>query len=483
MGPESIASADHRDTFRTVRRSLDRALARPKRGASTPQMGRILRRALPLAMTLLLVAAAAAGCSRRVEPPAGSVLYVSDEDGGYVAVVDPLHARVVARVPVGKRPRALKLSPDGKWLYVALSGSPRTGPGIDPLHVPPPDRSADGIGLVDVASRKLVGTYQVGQDPESFDLSPDGRTLYVSNEETAEMTVLDVSSGAVLARVKVGREPEGVTIRPDGKVVFVTSEQDDEVAAIDTATFAVLAHMATGSRPRSVVLTNDGFTAFVTDELGGAITVLDASRFKVLGSISIRQDSTTPTGPRPMGAVLSIDGQELYVSSGRGGSVAVIDLASRKQVRSIDGVGNRPWGIALSPDGTRLYTANGTSHDLSIVNIATGNVDRRIYIGGLPWGVAVGAQPRALASAGSARSCIANCLTDGIFAVASPAGPMRAAVPAVSTNSAARRSSYPGFFATRIYPSVSLSSGSIRSRTRAAAAMATMAGAAAGRSQ
>ena len=71
------------------------------------------------------------------------------------------------------------------------------------------------------------------------------------------------------------------------------------------------------------------------------------------------------------------------------GSVAVVDVATRTQVRSLDGVGDRPWGIALSADGSRLYTANGTSHDLSIVNPATGNVERRVFIGGLPWGAAV----------------------------------------------------------------------------------------------
>ncbi|HEY5241807.1 MAG TPA: hypothetical protein VIJ22_10090, partial [Polyangiaceae bacterium] len=107
------------------------------------------------------------------------------------------------------------------------------------------------------------------------------------------------------------------------------------------------------------------------------------------GDIPLHEDSPMPSGPRPMGAVLSADGKQLYVTCGRGGSVAVIDVATRQQVRSIDRVGDRPWGIALSRDGTRLYTANGTSGDLSIVDPASGNVEKRIHIGGLPWGVAV----------------------------------------------------------------------------------------------
>ena len=48
-----------------------------------------------------------------------------------------------------------------------------------------------------------------------------------------------------------------------------------------------------------------------------------------------------------------------------------------------------PQGL-MSHDGRSLYTANGTSHDLSLVNPITGNVDQRVHLGGLPWGVVVG---------------------------------------------------------------------------------------------
>jgi YVTN family beta-propeller protein len=333
--------------------------------------------------------ALACGCSRRQAGPAGPVAYVSDEEGGSVAVIDPLRAEVVVRIPVGKRPRGLKVSRPAQRLYVALSGSPRTGPGIDPRDLPALDRSADGVGVVDLTTNKLLRTLPSGPDPESFDLSPDGHILYVSNEDTAEMTVLDVDSGKLRGKVRVGNEPEGVTVRPDGKVVLVTSEGDNEVVAIDTATLAVLAHVPTGPRPRMAVFTPDGLTALVTNETGPSVTVVDTAAYKTVASIAVTENSPTPSGPRPMGAVLSNDARTLYVSTGRGGSVAIIDVPSRKQIGSIDGVGNRPWGIALSRDGTRLLTANGTSHDMSIVDLATGNVDRRVHIGGLPWGVVV----------------------------------------------------------------------------------------------
>ena len=50
---------------------------------------------------------------------------------------------------------------------------------------------------------------------------------------------------------------------------------------------------------------------------------------------------------------------------------------------------NRPWGIGVSPDGRKIYTANGPSGDVSIVDLASGTVEKRVKVGGSPWGIAV----------------------------------------------------------------------------------------------
>jgi YVTN family beta-propeller protein len=338
-------------------------------------------------LSAVLLASALAGCSRSCAKRSQPVVYASDEEGGAVVAIDPASATVLARIPVGKRPRGMKVSPDGARLYVALSGSPRSGPEVKETELPPADRSADGIGVVDLARRTLVATLPSGPDPETLDVSPDGKTLFVSNEETAQLSAIDLSSGKVRGVVTVGHEPEGVTVRPDGKVVFVTSEADSEVTAVDTTTLAVLAHVPAGPRPRSLVVTKDGLTAFVADEFGKRVTVVDTMGFTAQGDIEVHQDSPTKSGPRPMGTALSPDGKSVYVTCGRGGSVAILDVATRKQVRSLDGVGDRPWGIATSADGRLLYTANGSSHDVSVLDVATGNLVHRVITGGLPWGV------------------------------------------------------------------------------------------------
>ncbi len=241
---------------------------------------------------LCLALPAATACSH-----AHTELYVSAEDGGEVLVIDADRGEVTARIPVGKRPRGMKLSRDGKLLYVALSGSPRGGPGVDESKLPPPDRSADGIGVVDLASKKLVRTLPSGQDPEAFDLSLDDKTLFVSNEETAEMSVVDLTTGQVRAKVPVGHEPEGVSVRPDGKVVYVTAEADNAVFAVDTSALKVLAQIPTGPRPRAVAFSKDGATGFVTCENGGVVTVFDTAKNAVTGSVTIAPKAEN--GPRP----------------------------------------------------------------------------------------------------------------------------------------------------------------------------------------
>src|SRR4051812_32456158 len=61
----------------------------------------------------------------------GYVIYVSNERSNDVTIVDGATDTVIAMIPVGKRPRGIHASPDGRRIYVVLSGSPRMAPGVD----------------------------------------------------------------------------------------------------------------------------------------------------------------------------------------------------------------------------------------------------------------------------------------------------------------------------------------------------------------
>ncbi|MDT7812288.1 MAG: hypothetical protein QOJ42_2204, partial [Acidobacteriaceae bacterium] len=142
-------------------------------------------------------------------------IYVTNEVGGDLTIIDSGNYNVLATVPLGKRPRGIHASPDHKTIYVALSGSPIAGPDVDESTLPPPDKTADGIGVFDVAQRKVVRIIPGGSDPENFDVSQDGAQLYTSNEDQAAVSVIDIASGTVAKTIPVGAQPEGVKVTPD----------------------------------------------------------------------------------------------------------------------------------------------------------------------------------------------------------------------------------------------------------------------------
>ena len=51
-------------------------------------------------------------------------IFVSNEKSGDLTVISGDDFQVVTTIPVGKRPRGIRASPDGKTVYVALSGTP-----------------------------------------------------------------------------------------------------------------------------------------------------------------------------------------------------------------------------------------------------------------------------------------------------------------------------------------------------------------------
>src|SRR5688572_5193342 len=257
------------------------------------------------------------------EPPKAPYhVYVTNEIGGDLTVIDGGTNQVVATIPLGKRPRGIKVSPDGTKLFVALSGSPMAPPGTDESKLPPPDRTADGIGVVDIATRKITTVLTSGTDPEQISLSADGSRVFVSNEDAGVASIIDVATNKIVGDVKVGGEPEGVTTSPNGQWVYVTSEEDNRIAVIDTASNKLIKMFEVGARPRSSAFLPDSSKAYVTAENGGTVHVVNTKNHTVTKTLKITGEMA-----RPMGVVASADGRRVYVTTGRGQMLLAIDTA------------------------------------------------------------------------------------------------------------------------------------------------------------
>ena len=94
--------------------------------------------------------------------PQAREIFVSNEKGNSITVIDGDKLEVKATIPVGNRPRGIVMSPDGKFLYICASDD-------------------DTIQIMDTTTHQIVGTLPSGPDPELMDISPDGSVMYGTN--------------------------------------------------------------------------------------------------------------------------------------------------------------------------------------------------------------------------------------------------------------------------------------------------------------
>jgi PQQ-dependent catabolism-associated beta-propeller protein len=299
-------------------------------------------------------------------PASAETIFVSDEASDCVTAVDGATLRPIECIHVGKRPRGLVASADGKRLYVAVGDDNR-------------------IAIVDTATRKLLRSFPT-PDPETFALSPDERDIFIANENDSLMSQIRVADGKVLRQVEVGGEPEGTAISPDGRIVVQASETGSMAHVIDAATGAVKSNLIVDTRPRYIAFTPDGARFWVSSEVRGTVTVFDSASLKPAGKIDFDSAGLTDNIIQAVGTRFTRDGKRAFVALGRGKLVAEVDPATLKIVRTWP-VGLRAWNLALSPDEGRLYTADGLDGTMSVIDLRTNTALPPVKLGGKPWGI------------------------------------------------------------------------------------------------
>jgi YVTN family beta-propeller protein len=106
----------------------------------------------------------------RASGPPGELAYVTNEDSQELSVIDTHSDSVVAHIPVGTRPRGVRVSQDGKTVFVALSGSPKCPPTMpdEECEKLKSDKTKDGIAVVDAVSRRPTRALPGGSHPAAF---------------------------------------------------------------------------------------------------------------------------------------------------------------------------------------------------------------------------------------------------------------------------------------------------------------------------
>jgi len=134
-------------------------------------------------------------------------------------------------IPVGKRPEAIDLSPDGKEVWTAHSQD-------------------GGVSVIDTETKKVVATIPaLTKHSNRLKFTPDGKLVLVSDAESSAVLVLDAKDRKLVQKITVGEMPLGIQIAPDGQRAYVACAQAGQIAIIDLAKLTQIGAIDVGPGP------------------------------------------------------------------------------------------------------------------------------------------------------------------------------------------------------------------------------------------
>jgi DNA-binding beta-propeller fold protein YncE len=242
------------------------------------------------------------------------------------------------------------------------------------------DRANFRMVRIDLKTRKLTGSVDVGRQPFGLSLSTDKKTALVANVGMYSYPVITGATPenydslmishhpygnntpeSIHGTVVEGRQIPGLgsPLHPDAMSVFTIDLQSNKVlekfkTGHQIGQMIEDAEVVGGASPNSIAVGKK--YAYVTNATNDNISIIDYKNHKLVGDIPILVDSRIDKyrGLLPFGIALTKDEKTLYVALLGFNAVAVIDVESGKTIGLIPS-GWGPTRVKLSPDDKEIY--------------------------------------------------------------------------------------------------------------------------------
>jgi YVTN family beta-propeller protein len=261
-----------------------------------------------------------------------------------------------------KYPAGIGISPDGRMLYVA-------------------ENLGDSLAVVDLATHSVVQRFATERYPYSVAVGPDG-SVYVSAWGGWTVSVFTPTANGRLreaGRVRVGRHPSALTLNHDGSRLFIASGSTDQIIVMDTKSLRIIGTLrdaspagpGEGSTPNALALSSDGTRLYVAEADNNAVALFDLSA--TTSGLSTAHSADALIARIPVEwypSAVAVDGADLLVVNGKGRGTA-------------PNVGHWQPGQSR-PARSRDYTLGQLSGTLSVIPTASlesadlANLTRRV---------------------------------------------------------------------------------------------------------
>ncbi|MEO8280484.1 MAG: YncE family protein [Ideonella sp.] len=297
----------------------------------------------------------------------GKPIFVLNSLDANVSVIDSRTFAEIKRIPTGKEPHHLYLSPDEKSLLVAnaLSDSltfidpvtanvQRVVTGIsDPYHLRfSPDMkwfvtAANRLNHVDIyhwdpsdaaTPLKLATRVPTGKTPSHLMIDRKSSVVYSSMQDSDELIAIDLATQKQRWKIRVGKMPADVYLTPDDRLLLVglTGDKVVEVYDVSEAKPKLVKRIETGDGAHAFRAAGDMRHVYISNRVANTISKID------LQTLSVVANYPAPGGPDCMDVMA--DGKTLLVSSRWARKLTFIDTETRQVIRQV-AVGRSPHGV------------------------------------------------------------------------------------------------------------------------------------------
>ena len=332
----------------------------------------------PLVVALTLSGLAASPARAQPAKPAAAAaaapvasktpIFVLNSLDANVSVIDPLTYQEIRRVPTGKEPHHLYLSPDEKSLLVA-------------------NALADSLTMLDPRTGEVQRVVTGIPDPYQLKFSPDMKWFLTAANRLNHVDIYRATpragGGVDLAlakRVPTGKTPSHIATDSKSTVAYVTMQDSDELVAIDLATQAIRWRSPTGKMPADVFVTPDDRHLLIGLPGDRAAEVYDITGAK---PVLVKR---IPSGDGAHAFRAWGDKRHVLLSNRAGNTISRIDLQTFTVVATYPAPGG-PDCMDLLADGKTILVTSRWARKLTVIDTVQGKVVRQIPVGRSPHGV------------------------------------------------------------------------------------------------
>jgi len=294
---------------------------------------------------------------------AGNPIFVLNSLDANVSVIDASTWKETRRIPTGKEPHHIYLTPDEKSVIVANAGS-------------------DSLTFIDSRTAEVQRVVHGTLDPYQLRFSPDMKWFVTVANRLNHIDIYrwDGKELTLAKRIPSSKTPSHIWIDTKSTTAYASMQDSDELVAVDLATQTLKWRVKTGALPADVFGTPDDKHLLVGLTGGDHVEVYDVT------GLQPKLVKNIPTGQGAHAFRALGDGRHVFVGNRVANTINKIDYNTLESVAQFKAPGG-PDCMEVSADGKLLMVSSRWIKKVSVIDIATGQLVRQVKVGKSPHGI------------------------------------------------------------------------------------------------